>query len=298
MAQPQIGEPIHRHPDNLTNPELADRLAQLKAHHTIVESNHHAAFDAQQTIRADVGAAEGLLARTKAERRPDRRAIEKQEAEITRLKQQASLIASRSKDTAAKSNAARRAWNHVTDYVVLAGNPVEPRKLKGDPDAVIADIDAETKQVERALPPIEDTIAEAVRQIDAMAEADISVHVDPKGHVAIGWPIQAIHAEPNAASGAGSIPNAVDPRPWIVRHFRDELIASATAAIEAKYGGSEGMSVRDQRQRLDELAAQRLDADRVRCAAIWDSGELNFPPDCDPRAILGVSGPEPRERRN
>lgn len=297
MPQPLIGEAIHHIPDDLASPDLAERIERLKAHHTIRESEHQAAFDAQQTVRADLGAAEGLLGKAKAERRPDQRAIAKQETEVERLKRQAKLIAERTGGTASAANVARRIYNRCVDYLPLAGNLVKPPKIKGDPDTVVANCDVEAPKVEKAPPPIEESIAEATRQIDAMGTADITVHIDHKGRVKVGWPIAAVNAEPKSDS-LSNIPNAPDARPFIVELMRDKLVATATAAIEAKYAGSKGMSEADKRRRLAELADQRLAADRVRCQRIWDSGQLDFPADADPRAILGCDGPAPRADRN
>ena len=56
------------------------------------------------------------------------------------------------------------------------------------------------------------------------------------------------------------------------------------------------LSERDKAKRLRELADERLNADRIRCAEIWAAYDrdpttsLDFPADCDARAILGISG--------
>lgn len=177
---------------------------------------------------------------------------------------------------------------------------IEPKAFKGDIDEALSKVDAAIKATERAPVPAEEAKAALIADLDrhgASAKPEASFGKRPTLH----WPVTRVAAE---AASAGTVPVAPDVLPWLVRFHRAELIKDIEQLVAEKYEGVElALSDKDKRTALAKLKAERLDLDRIRCARIWEDYEtsqtasLDFPRDADPRAILGIDGPEPQPLR-
>ncbi len=117
------------------------------------------------------------------------------------------------------------------------------------------------------------------------------------GGIGTRWPMTPVLAEP---ASAGYLPVAPDPIDLIVSLHFDELLARAVKQVRELYQGYFGptLSPDAKRKRLKELRHERLEVERLECAAIWEAAEqgifIPFRPDTDPRAVLGIDGPTPR----
>jgi hypothetical protein len=260
------------------------------------------AYAAGSNYRAALGEAEGRLGRLTDPRRDtggataDELAAERAMAqqEVDRARAAYDNAVQRSRQITKAMNIALR---HLRRVQVLyketdTFQSVTPKPIKGDPNEVIARIDAETLAASKTLRPQDEVVAEAMAQVDALAK-DAKVRVGFGKQTTVGFPVTRVNAEPSGED----VPHAPDPRPWLARFFRDELEADIRAQVAAKYEGvTLTLSERDKAKRLAELAAERLNADRIRCAAIWDAYgrdptiSLDFPADADARAILGIEG--------
>lgn len=80
---------------------------------------------------------------------------------------------------------------------------------------------------------------------------------------------------------------------WI---HKDELIAKLHAAIDEEADDENALSDRQRGERYARLYGQLLAEQRVMSEIIWrDASHHLWPADLDPRAVLGVDGPEPRQ---
>lgn len=268
-----------------------------------------AAYATVSSFRAELGEAEGRRART-AEPQSGRvsadelrAALAEADADVARAKAAYEAATQRNRTATRNMNIALQ---HLRRVQVLykatdTFTSVKPTPLpKGQTaDEVIARIDAEISKVKAAVRPQDEVVAEAMAQVDAQAK-DATVRVGFGKRTTISFPVTRVNAEPNSED----VPHAPDPRPWLARFFRDELEAHIRAQVAAKYAGDTRitLSERSKAQKLQELAAERLNADHIRCAAVWARHEadltapLDFPADADARAILQIEGEPVRLR--
>ncbi len=174
---------------------------------------------------------------------------------------------------------------------------VEPKPFKGDIDEALAKNAAAIKAHERAPLTAEEVEMQLIGQLDALAE-QATIGVSFGKHPSLNWPVELVRAAESTSPGL--VPTASDLRPWIARHFRNEIVADIKQRVAEKYASVElALNEKDKRKQLAKLKAERLELDRVRCTRIWEGYETNqtatldFPADADPRAVLGIEGPEP-----
>lgn len=199
-----------------------------------------------------------------------------------------------------------REVNTLISQYARNGTPiefVEPKPIKGSADEAHADINAKLAAVRKAPAPKEDVEKTLIGKIDELASQAV-VHVSFGDEPPILFPPVTITAEPHSYF-PGVVPAAPDPRPWIARHFRDDLVKNIKAEIAAHYARKpSGMSRAEKAKRIKELEAERLNIDHIRCKAVWDdfnagrTTSLDLPADCDPRAVLGLKGPALRKHDN
>ncbi len=187
------------------------------------------------------------------------------------------------------------------DAFIDTGVTIVTATFKGDPEAAIAEIDEERKAIERAPLPADEVISALEANLDRQI-ADAKPRVSFGKKPSISWPVTRVVAEPVQA---GIEPVAPAILPWLARFHRDELFEDIKAQVAQRYAGVDlALSETDKRARLKELEKRRLEADRARCASIWEayeSGEtptLEFPRDADARAVLGIEGLEPNPLRD
>lgn len=287
----------------LYTPKLEAQFDNLE----FLRSLSDAAYELVSSSRADLGASEGRLARVRATPAQGVTADELTAA-IAEAEHDESRARAAYNAAVARSRATNKALSTARDHLLRTQElskktPVprtfNPKPIKGDPDEVIARVDAEIRKVKAAPRPQQEVEDEAVADLDRKAgEAKVRVSVGKM--VTIGFPVVRINAEP----ATNEIPHTYDLRPWLARFHRDELVKDIRAAVAAKYIGCElALSAKAKATHLAELAAERLNADHIRCAAIWDRhaadpNALAFPADADPRAILGIDAPAPRKDRD
>jgi hypothetical protein len=269
-----------------------------------------AAYASVSNLRAELGEAEGRRART-AEPQSGRvsadelrAAIAEADADVARAKSAYEAATQRNRTATRNMNIALQHLRRVQVLYKATDNfvSVKPTPLpKGQTaDEVIARIDAETAKVKAAARPQDEVVAEAMVQVDALAK-DAKVRVGFGKKTTISFPVIRIAAE----SAGDEIPNSPDPRVWVARFFRNELEDDVREQIAKKYEGvTLQLSDRDKAKRLKELAADRLNADRVRAEILWSrhesdpSAPLDYPAGylLDPRALIGIEGEPVRLR--
>jgi len=166
---------------------------------------------------------------------------------------------------------------------------VKPPRFKGDPEEVYAQKRAEILRTQNAPITEEEAVAKALAGLPAPAQLSVGA----AGSVYI--PQVRVSAEPIGVEA----PAAPSVLPWLVRFFPDQIEADVRAALAARYTKIElSMPEREKRTRLKQLRAELLEADRARCEAVWatyaanPAAGLSLPPEADPRAVLGIDGPE------
>ena len=293
----------------LNNPEIAIRDEQLESSADILHAHSQALYEVSAAAARDRTGARNNVDRltriTNEHGEAYRPQVEAAEAELERLKRRAVDTSNQSSDAIKVENALRRHVNDERRYLSRQFKPDDiiklvpnPKPVKGDPYKLIADIDARTAEIEALPQPADAVEAAAIAEVDKYAAM-------PLGRVTFGkepgflWPLVGVPAAADR-DHPGVIPTAPDPRPALARLYHDELVADIKQQVAGHYRGKPaGMTAADKRAAIKKLRAERLAADRVRCAQIWadfDAGKtstLAFPADADVRAILMVDGPEP-----
>lgn len=150
----------------------------------------------------------------------------------------------------------------------------------------------------KAPQPIDRAKAAFAARVDELASTP-PFEVVRNGHVFdVRFPVVEVLAEP-----VGGVPVAFDPRPAYVATHRDEILGAGFKAIERHYEDNVSLALDEngKRVRLAEIGDEILVLERRECAVIWaarDDGEvIDFRPDTDIRAVLGIDGPPPARRR-
>lgn len=153
-------------------------------------------------------------------------------------------------------------------------------------------------KVRKAEPGVEHDLANYIAEVDKIADTP-AVTAERRGGVFLpAFPMHAI-----TAPAMGGEPYAFDPRPGYVKDHRDEIIEIGRKAIDEHYAYNVALVLSDgeKRSKLRQIAADVLASERLECAHIWaalEEGEaIDFRPDTDPRAVLGVDGVLPPKKR-
>jgi hypothetical protein len=217
--------------------------------------------------------------------------------------------------SAASAKAAKRrdVVAGIAGYINAAQGPFEmaaapsgvPPKGKTHRQAVAAErehqqerraLAARVKQARRG--PADD-LAAFISTLDRQAAEPPFRVVYSGGSWDLRLPVVAVNASPNG----GDVPSAPDFRPSFIAEHRAEIIATAEEEIKGYYATNDVpvMPPEEQRARLREHSDEFLASERRECALIWaarEEGEaIDFRPDTDPRAVLGIEGPPPQRRR-
>jgi hypothetical protein len=150
----------------------------------------------------------------------------------------------------------------------------------------------ELAKTEDAAETLEMAIATAMDEVDRKA-AKANFHVRPgvgKRKLAVAWP-KAINERFRDADSAYL--QTTDVEGLLCAMFPDAIKAAIKASVEQAYEGLTTMEPHVQIRRIRELKAEILTYERIEAEAIWQlhrSGDfsVDFRPDTDPRAILGV----------
>lgn len=155
----------------------------------------------------------------------------------------------------------------------------------------------EAKSVALAPKGVAHDLAVFTDKLDRLAEKPFEV-VQIGGAFEVRFPATTV-----AAEASGGLPVAPDFRPAYIAAHRDELLAEARKTIEGYYDDVPLViaSEADKQNRLRKIADDVLALERRECAIIWaarDEDEvIDFRPDTDVRALLGIEGPSPVVRR-
>jgi uncharacterized protein YukE len=263
-----------------------------------------AAYASVSSLRAELGEAEGRRGRLNEPQAGRvsadelRTALAEVDADVARAKSAYAGAVARNHKATHDMNDALRHLRRVQVLYKATDNfvSVKPSPLpKGETAQEAIDrIDAEIAKVKAAVRPQEEVVAEAMADIDRQAALAVP-RVSFGKRVSVSFPVVGIAAEPSGEE----LPHAPTPIPFICRYFRSDIEKSVTEQVAERYRNVElQLSEQSKGRKLKELEAERLSADRVRCAEIWAaydrdpaSSSLNFHADCDARAILGIDGP-------
>ena len=181
---------------------------------------------------------------------------------------------------------------------------VKPRP--GDPDIVVPayrdDLRknaAETSAVTDAIGDREAAKKQVIDDFAARRDRGLSQPetIVTKSGVKTRWPVTRVDAD----SSGYTEPVAPDPWDVLVSLHHDEFLGRALKQVDEFFDNHEGLTLSptERRKRLAKLQANRLEIERLECAAIWDADAagkiIPFRVSTDPRAVLGITvGPSPR----
>jgi hypothetical protein len=269
------------------------------------------AYDMVSGFRTSLGEAEYQLAIVNDPNRStkgltaDQLAAERFEAEanVSRAKKAYEAAVARNREANRVLNIARRhlrraqlLYQRTDNFVSVTPEPLPKGVSAAD---LIAQGGAESVKVGNAMIPLAEMKAHLMGQVDGWA-SEAKLRIGFGKQPTIGVPVIRVAGVDNSD---GEIAHSPDPRPWLALLHRDVLEAQIDEALNAKYAGCElQLSDRDKAKRLKEIAANKLNAQRHICAEVWakhaadPTASLEFPADCDARAILQIEGEPVRLR--
>ena len=260
-----------------------------------------------------------------ASRMGDGRTLAEDHPEYIRRKASMEKAQARHRETIARRDALGQRWHGLkrllTDieaYIRAAGTLTAAPAMKVRLPSIdrltaevervrkdIAELEAEKHAVNSAAYPAAEVKARARAEIEALAELGrprVVQMIDNGPGEAVFWP-DVVAKSRNfgmAVPLPGDLPRASHDRPgghlaltaWL---FKDRMIEAIEAEIDA-FAEDDVLSTEARAAKLADLDARILDAERIECAIIRASGGIvDFREDADPRAVLGVEGPAPRE---
>ena len=285
---------------------LRMQLERADANREAAFPSHQQAIKMRQGAQADKGWAEKAAHDNGTELSAE--ALEAYDAEIARTKEYEVEALEDLRVKTVISNDSRTLFGNASAHLganlnlreVPADGTPEPgmtakqtvMQLRGD----LRDRGKKAKAAKNASPGVEHHMKVLAAELDGLAPLAKPKVVLSGDNFTIRFPVFAINAEP-----AGGLPVAFDPRPEYVAQHRDEILADARKVIEEHYEDNVTLVLTDdqKRKRLAEIADEVLAIERRECAVIWaarEEGEvIEFRPDTDIRAVLGVDGPPPRQ---
>lgn len=186
-----------------------------------------------------------------------------------------------------------------------------PVKSKGTLDAArkeIARLRADLQEINAAPIPSKQVKAAMRAEIDRLADRG---RPDMFGAVehgnGIGWPklTQTVQTQfmtvfTPGQDGSGQVrgratsegPDTLSLMAWL---HKDALLAALDREVDEMADDAAALSDEERAAKIAKTKAALLIAERNEVALIDESGEITYRPDTDPRALLGIDGPEPRE---
>ncbi|QKC91035.1 hypothetical protein EB230_23470 [Mesorhizobium sp. NZP2234] len=228
---------------------------------------------------------------------------------IARLKADIDRIEARRAPHIERQNAIGQALNSVDKYLTYAQisemRPAADVRIgKADTLAIMADRIASIRNdvfdmVSKPWPSA-DAKARATAEIDFLAgkgKIEVGQSIQYRGQMA--WP----HIEDVTLRGFGrGMGDMYDVRQvasstaimcWL---FRDAFIAKVHAEIDAAANDDIALDAEQRTAELARLNGRLLAEERVLGAIVWRDAAFHLiPADLDPRALLGIDGPEPRQ---
>lgn len=170
----------------------------------------------------------------------------------------------------------------------------------------IAELQAEKHAINSAAFPAAEAKARARAEIEMLAERGkprVTQLIDHGPAAGVGWPHlvakSSIYGMKTPLPGdealtADDLPGAhLALIAWL---HKDQLIAALDVEITAVAEDDAALSTEQRAVKLAEVDARILDAERIECALVRNAGgTIDFRENTDPRAVLGVDGPAPRE---
>ena len=168
-----------------------------------------------------------------------------------------------------------------------------------------AKLAAQLITVKSAPIPSKDAKAKARAAIDDLAQRgtpDIRALIEGSGPIT--WPlvdtraqlsgfVQGVEGAPTLYGQA--IGEAIDVPALLGWAIKPALIAALDAEIDSQSDDAAALTDAERAKRTAALLAQILDCERQECWVIEQSdGRLEYRPDVDPRAVLGLEGPAPK----
>lgn len=204
-----------------------------------------------------------------------------------------------------RSQHLRALVGHCHRYLETAGDRLKSTTIKlpknfdpGEAIDKIRDLRADMLEVDAAPYPSAEAKAVAIAQITRLAEQGRPDVLGVIDHLdVIRWPSNytpnrvAIDVDPGRIHS-----DLPDARPFIAWIMKDQLISKMTAEIDELADDKHALSKKDREARKASIADQILGLERQIAEHAFAAGDLMIlPDDTDPRALLTVSGPAPRE---
>ncbi|RWC53853.1 MAG: hypothetical protein EOS54_11775 [Mesorhizobium sp.] len=308
---------------NLSNPDgrasllpkpAAERYRRLRE---AKEDAHNLFLSGQpkiEEIRIDIIRQQQRLARVEADWRLAGD-VEMHKAEIEKkianLKGDIAHIEERQRPHSARMSAIGRAITRADKYISAVGFQLKdaalPKVGKSETlDAVVARITSLRDQVADIISrpwPAADAKERARREVEFLAdEGRVNVSKSVLYRNQLGWPVaeKTINLRGFGKSMADmfdvtSVSSSMAVVCWL---FKDAILAKLYDEIDAAAndGEAQALTAEQRTAQLAQLTASIEAEQRTLAAIIWQDEAFDLiPDDIDPRALLGLSGPEPRE---
>ncbi len=286
----------------------AAKLSRLRE---LVDDRHGAAMGARErlgAVREERQKLQGTISATRNMRGyQNAEHLAKLEADLRQLDAKMRKASEAYDERSARWTAVNRVVQRIEAYVgdLPTGVTIEPYagpapQIRSTPaDAIamtrarIEDLRAQMVAVQTAPLPAADQVKRAVAQIDEMAARGEPL-LQPDG--GIEWPTEYVQMMVTGAPAAVSR-EMIDAPALLAWLHRDALRKKITALINEQADDEAAVAPADRPPRLAELRANLLTVERLECAAVEMANTDDYRADCDPRAILGLSGdlPAPRD---
>lgn len=300
-------------------PQVLVRLRDEHLLSVVLEDRRESDWARAQEARQDAA-----LAASNLKLRPEAyasRGLEIPESELAQLERESeeaksteNLLRERSKQRTAAANATRGNVQRLLAYCEQAA--VSGAKLKqvsasppssdwaqvqSDCERRRAELDKEERLVKGAAPPEAEYLKRTLDRLrQTLANPLPRLSHDLIRGASLAFPMRAVAAEPSG----DDMPAVPDLTPLVLSLIDPEQLEEHIAGQVAAFYRDKvplALSEAERNKRLDRIAADRLQNDRVEAAAVWaarEAGvEMAFGKDIDPRAVLGIDGPPPRKRR-
>lgn len=260
------------------------------------------------SLKSDRSFREAYLRAGRHEMSPEE--TEQWESKIARARRERDSHAESSAADAKERAGARNMGNRVALYVVqvaTSGAVLKPKKTKpirGIPADLLAEVRRlyvetakEAERVRNAAPPISVYEQQALEQLDQIEARDWIGAQYSDGGISLTGAVTAVDAEPLLPGRVVTVPDA---GPMMMALFGKEIRQRVLARIREDHRGDTRfrLPADEKKRRLSALRKELLELQYEEAALLVaiagpNALEIPFPAHMDPRAALGIEGPEP-----
>jgi hypothetical protein len=299
--------------------DLYERKQDAEAVNWALGDEEHELFNDVQRSKARIAQVKSLIRSTSYQSSPkaaedaeageDHAAVISEREKLARFESKLARVRARREKARSVSEPILRVLDGIERYLDGPGgftDTAPARPAKGDTIAVvserIASLRADLAEVDAAPWPSDDAKARAAAEVDFLASRGaitVGASIDNRG--SLKWPLQTTNVVMGAPDERG-LPDPYDRKTlgpetaliaWL---FRDQLVARLHQEIDAIADDECALSAEDRIRRTAKIKDDLLKEQRILAEIIWrDEAHKLWPADIDPRAVLGIDGPAPKE---